>query len=376
MPDTIIPETLHESERCDHCFLQVSCGSTLDDLFLCPSCLSRCAVCSFCENAAPRVWNTVGDDTICRSCIRLYGYELCGGCHDYARGLTDTAYGDSRVCRSCAINDYWSCDGCGVLIDEDDYCTDCAESANENPGGIFDYSYKPAPIFHGDGPLYLGAELEITVPWRRTADCVGIAYRHLGSLGYVKEDSSIGCGFEIVTHPMTHEWATENFPWRMLDDLEQVGCDGENNGLHIHLSRAGFSSPGHIFRWMKLLHRNAEAVQRIARRSCEEWAAFTTHDRVNAKHYAKGATGARYRAINTQNRDTFELRVFASSLNRQEVAAAFALAAASVEYTRDLQVTDLLTRDGWGWAAFLDWSTHHAGYAALTQEWQELACAC
>jgi RNA-directed DNA polymerase len=40
-----------------------------------------------------------------------------------------------------------------------------------------------------------------------TCDC-----GHLGRLGYLKADSSIGTGFEIVTHPMSYDWAMANFP--------------------------------------------------------------------------------------------------------------------------------------------------------------------
>jgi hypothetical protein len=70
-------------------------------------------------------------------------------------------------------------------------------------------------------------------------------------------------------------------------------------------------------------------------------------------------------AVNTQNKDTLELRVFASSLDPALVKAALAFAAASVEYTRD-PVNPL------GWDDFARWVSTRADYAPLTRELRRL----
>jgi hypothetical protein len=152
----------------------------------------------------------------------------------------------------------------------------------------------------------------------------------------------------IVTHPMSYPWALRHFPWDMLAERAQAGATGEDAGLHVHVSREGFTGPAHVYRWMKLLHRNAAQVTTLARRDSWEWAAFTESDRRHVKDYAKGTRGAaRYRAINTLPNHIFEVRVFASSLDRREVQAALGLAAASVEYTRDLSVADIAQAGDW-----------------------------
>lgn len=88
---------------------------------------------------------------------------------------------------------------------------------------------------------------------------------------------------------------------------------------------------------MTLLYRNRDQVIALARRRSDEYAAFTDENWRKAKYSAVGARGdSRYRAINTRNEHTFELRIFASSLVAQAVAAALGLAAASMEYTRTL----------------------------------------
>src|SRR5439155_8451606 len=121
-------------------------------------------------------------------------------------------------------------------------CDDCRD--DEDRGGlVYDYSYKPVPVFHGIGPLFLGPEIEVQTPHDRDWECAELACNHLGSLGYLKTDSSINGGFEIVTHPMSYPWAIENFPWHMLTQLDGMGCyASESTGIHVHVSRAAFGS--------------------------------------------------------------------------------------------------------------------------------------
>jgi hypothetical protein len=94
------------------------------------------------------------------------------------------------------------------------------------------------------------------------------------------------------------------------------------------------------------------------------------------RDYAKDASGRRYQAINTCPRDTFELRIFASSLTAQEVQAALALAAASVDYTSALTVADITQRDGWDWETFARWVNEQPQYAPLSREMERLSCVC
>ncbi|MEV7230897.1 hypothetical protein AB0M79_28315 [Polymorphospora sp. NPDC051019] len=298
----------------------------------------------------------------------------------------------STVCETCRDAYYWQCSQCdgwnrdgaycgNDCCPEDCVCDDCcpADYDDGDRGGlVFDYDYRPRPIFHGTGPLFLGPEIEIATPGHRDWSCAELANSHLGRLGYLKNDSSIDGGFEIVTHPMSYRWAMDNFPWRMLDELAAAGCEATNRtGIHVHVSRDGFTSPSHVYRWMKFIYRNERQVTTLARRTSREWAAFTDDDRRAVKDYAKGTRGyARYRAINTGNSDTFELRIFASSLDPRQVQAALGFAAASVEYTRALTAHDIARDGGWTWPAFVDWLTARPAYAPLTQQLEALACVC
>ena len=156
----------------------------------------------------------------------------------------------------------------------------------------------------------------------------------------------------------------------MLAELERLGGDGAGVGLHVHVSRAGFDSAAHVYRWMKLLHRNRDQLISLARGDPDHWAAFTDKDRAEIVHYAAGGReGAqRYRAINVLNEHTFELRIFASSLDPREVQAALAFVEATVEYSRQLSVADVVARSGWDWSAFRAWLVGQPEYAPLARE--------
>jgi hypothetical protein len=169
----------------------------------------------------------------------------------------------------------------------------------------------------------------------------------------------------------------------MLPALADAGAEAtDKTGIHVHLSRAGFDGPSHIFRWLKFIYRNQPAVTALARRADSPWAEFHDDDRRAVKDYAKGSHGYyRYRAINTLNPDTFELRVFASSLQPVQVQAALGFAAASVEYTRHLSVAAIVRDDAWAWPAFTDWLPGRPEYAPLLAQAGALtgrgpACAC
>jgi hypothetical protein len=60
----------------------------------------------------------------------------------------------------------------------------------------------------------------------------------------------------------------------------------------------------------------------------------------------------RYSAVNTQNRDTLELRFFRGTMNPSGVLSALDLTQAIVEYTRELRLDDVkLGALTWDWFA-------------------------
>ena len=186
----------------------------------------------------------------------------------------------------------------------------------------------------------------------------------------------------MVTHPMSYEWAMAKFPWDLLPALRQradATTVPQENGIHIHVGRDGFDGPEHLYRWMKLWYRNPNDVQRLARRQSGEWSSFNPTQREGQLRHVKsfGKPGYdryedptamnRYAAINTTNKDTLEVRVFASTLRPRRAQAALQLVAGTVEYARELTAEQVCHRHGWEWAAFMSYAKDH-GYDALVAE--------
>lgn len=364
----------------------------------------------------------------CVGCLMRSRYRECQACHRYTTRPTRSVNADDETINTCqqCRNDNFpvNCNGCGVGLAEsiairdvssNEYCPNCRDTyltecqschqlnvqhgapcpCGETPvcdcydcqwtrrqqversssSYVHDYSYRPEANFHGKGPLFLGMELEM-----ETGDFDDEAREVIkdsctSDLCYLKSDGSINSGFELVTHPMSYSWALEHFPWEMLTSLKNAGASTHDKvGIHVHLSRKGFKSPTHIFKWMKFIYRNSAKVTRIAGRQSFEWASFDPDDRTNIKYYCKGQHGrARYRAVNTQNDQTFELRVFRSSLDPHEVKAFLGFADASVKYTRDLTATEILN-GAWDWSSFYAWLADKPEYTDLRERMEELSC--
>ena len=332
------------------------------------------------EHSYPRAGHY--GEFMCRGCVESLEYVECLNCREFEcpccviRAVDD--YRDRPYCSSCASDAFTQCEGCSDWYRDaayGGYCDDCRPESEWDDdddedsycGLINDWDYTPYLTFYGDGPTYLGMELEVSINGDRMAAAAAVTDR--SDAIYLKSDSSIDYGFEMVTHPCSHEYFANTFDWGVLDDLARHGGDGYGNGIHVHVSRKAFDSPAHTFRWMRLIYRNAAAVSAVARRNPNQWGSFTSHKIARFKDFAKGdkRSSERYSAINVQNDATFEVRVFRGSLNKQEVMAALDLVAASVEYTRNLTVPAIMN-GGWTWPGFMAWVKDDGRYPALVAE--------
>ena len=262
---------------------------------------------------------------------------------------------------------------------------------DEDSNWLMNYSFTPTPLIfrraHGedkDKTPYFGMEIEMTSNCTEQENRLGNQIGLENRLLYFKADGSVD-GFEMVTHPMTAKWAADNFPWDVVEVMAEAGASvsRNDNGLHIHVSRAGFTDEAHLYRWLKFWYRNQDEVINIAGRDGAHWGTFDpdqrelhgTHLKAHAKIRHSPATarplrssecGPRYCAINLQNEKTVEVRIFASTTNASVLRTRFELVAASVEYTRDLPVGKIM-KGGWKWDSFMLWLDEH------TRDYQELA---
>lgn len=340
----------------------------------------------------------VNDDLLCEDC-RIY----CESCDQYQRSEgSQYVERGGTYCEYCAENETFWCDSCDTLYSSNcnsyhlsdignywcegcaehnaTWCDDCDEYYRDSCGNdcdtggrlVHDYSYKPDPVFYGDDKLYFGLELEMEI---RSGDILNSAEYvkdKVGEFVYLKQDSSINSGgyngFELVSHPATLAYHTNNSAlWHTLDYLrEHEGArswDAKSCGIHIHINRNGFKGGAHTHRFLTLIYKNAEQMMRLAGRKStyakfnDCWQ-FNEYDKpyFSLKHkllpdergYLNNSE--RYSAVNTNNRHTLELRFFRGTTNPSGVLSAIELAHASVEYTRDLTLSDVkLGALTWDW---------------------------
>ena len=351
-------------------------------------------MCSYCGNThAPDSdeWVSYGDGVLCDDCA-----SSCDSCCDIGVREEMTWASDQMYCEDCASNHLFWCDNCDTHYDHNVesmtsagnriYCETCRDrelsycerhEEYEHDGDLCDqdssddsdddeeevlhsYSYKPDPIFQGVDKhgLYLGWELETVPKANRSFDKIASArYAHesLAGLAYLKHDSSIREGFEIVTHPFAHNKIREfDTYWETIETLRQDhymrSWDTENCGFHIHISRAGFNGGAHLHRFLKLIYGNAEMMAKLGGRKSNDYADWSDVWQKNDygvphRSYAKkvkGTYSSRHSAVNTTNEHTIELRFFRGTMNKSSILAHLDLAHACVEYTRDLRSRDVI----------------------------------
>jgi hypothetical protein len=353
-----------------------------------PVCADCKLICERCDNVGTvnDDHHDVNGDIWCDSCTQNRAY-WCESCQEY------NAYGTSYIvdrqeswCEGCTNDAYW-CDDC------DEWNADGCDSCSDANGNriVHDYNYRPDAIFHSTDKnerLFFGIEIEVEAG--KNYELASMRAHQLEGidLAYLKSDGSLNHGFEIVTHPMSHDFFKNEAQelWNTLEELRTQdpykvrAWDTNTCGLHIHISRTGFSSGSHMHRFLNLVYSNQDFYEKLAGRSSEQWAKFSdimVNDYARDRHgniieddhgFARTVTtrtfkrklgyrgSDRYSAVNTNNSETLEMRIFRGSVNSETIKAQLDLAHASVEYTRTINANDVingaLTTDSFMWYIF------------------------
>jgi hypothetical protein len=339
---------------------QVSYGTDM----VCDDCVR---VCEHCDDIGTEndFFPIVDGERWCESCVNNYAH-WCDSCEEYSQESTYWIRDrGSSWCSDCASNNAVWCEDC------DEYYESGCEECNSNKV-IHDYSYRPDPIFHSTDKnerLFFGIEIEMEA---RNSFREASEYAHQLEgleMAYLKYDGSLACGFELVTHPMSHDFLKNEAHdlFRVLTGLRdtyKVASWGTNTcGVHIHISRTGFNGGPHMHRFLNLVYSNQALYEALAGRSSTRWAKF---DDVEVMNYERDADGRRvldewgnrvykkhrsftlklennrqsdrYSAVNTQNAHTLEIRIFKGTTKPETIKSHIDLAHASVEYTRTLSV--------------------------------------
>ena len=273
---------------------------------------------------------------LCEDCLRRETF-ICRDCGD-RHWNDDSADGD--LCQTCYDEDYVRCERCDAVIHYDDACYHEDEEYHDHPYCrdcfdmdeiIHDYYYKPEPIFYGDGPRYLGVELELDDGGENefcASKLLEIANNGCERM-YIKHDGSLDDGFECVTHPMTLDYHINQMPWRAI--LNKAVAKGYLShqagtcGLHVHISRNALGAnyeeqEATIAKILYFYEKFWNEILTFSRRTesqAEHWARRYGGGIINPKEtlkHAKNSHMGRYAAVNLENEATIEMRIFRGTL--------------------------------------------------------------
>ncbi len=310
---------------------------------------------------------------VCGHCARA-NYTYCCDCNYwYERHDIWASDNNGRnVCVNC--KDAWTvCEDCDALIYRDSvrtvrghaYCSYCA--VNHHTGVIHNYSYKPEPEFqyrssdNENTALTFGVEKEVDFGDDRLTLADDLCDLHLPM--YLKNDGSLEDeGLEIVTHPCSLAYHMYEFRWAEVDRICRNNGyeDGAyTTGLHIHVGRKQMGktnaerdiAAGNL---VLLVNRLWDKLVTFSRRDedrLEEWAqcpcvsVYHKDDEELTEEALCSRDDGRYQAVNLQNRNTVEIRIFKGTLKRETTIAAIQLVSNLTKYAMTHTPTECTTAE-------------------------------
>ncbi len=349
--------------------------------------MSNLIKCSMCgnlhemENCITVNQNSNQEMYVCDSCIRDRSlFFKCIECGEYyTQNFLWGSFQGEDVCMNCS-SEYFVCPNCTEVChtservyytrSDEEICSSCMEDrCGDISNLIEDYYYKPTPIFYGesDENCYLGVELEVdntSGDYDNKLICMAaeqLLDDYCEKL-YLKRDGSLTRGFEIVTHPCTLDYHYSRLEWQEIMEICKDGTlyshDTDTCGLHIHLSRSFFGKSQetqdlHISKLLILVSKFYDShLLKFSRRRLSElrWCSniqidyedtddeFTIVDKMKQLK-SKG----RYVAVNLENTNTIEFRLFKGTLNFNTFMASLQLVVELSRYAKRTELKNIPT---------------------------------
>ena len=221
--------------------------------------------------------------------------------------------------------------------------------------------------------LAIGTEYELdNFPWNESLDDVSdelqAAMQDTDGRTLIKceSDGSLGHGFECISYPATLGCHRTSYGWEKFFDIVTRHRAGvENNGMHVHVSRAGLGNSERaqelcIAKLVYMLDTFTQSLGRLAGRSYARtrWcypnrADIQKNDRSDIAIYKakktsySGDRDTRYRALNLTNSSTVEFRIFGVDYNREHFLARLELCEWMVTVCKSHTFTDI-----YDWTSF------------------------
>lgn len=286
---------------------------------ICVECEEHFIECDFCYEVLADV-----------ECHLFNGQVFCEDCYTDLVEICDNCRGETMresmlmidschlVCEDCFETWYFVCENCGEVwhIDDrdpdsaDNVCTWCADEREEL---IERYSHTVPRVFYGEAP-YFGLEIELECKKGGVDNIAKVAKERAPLEINLKEDGSLEEGFEIVTQPASLGYLQELELESYLKALRDAGArahDTSTCGLHVHVSRDGLSENQEI-KLAILVYSQQRFFTDLARRRPNSYCKYKDLKDKDPEKLNKNWD--RHEALNFNNKDTIEFRLFRGTL--------------------------------------------------------------
>ena len=316
-------------------------------------------------------WVESEEIQICPSCYdaRYASCTVCGSIH---RVSDMQEYDGEYYCNRHFEETFTTCDECGEIIPIDDahdidgynYCDSCYE---EKRGSIFSWHDDKVRYHVNNMPgedylneITIGIEHEVGCYEGRAGEYSNELYDIMNAERgtydnmYICNDSSVE-GFEIISQPMTIRYFNEVYFPKYLEAFEYMkshNFTGEDEGgMHIHF-RIPCLNKNMVARLNNIIYGTMDDIEiltRISRRTCssfERWC--DARDRKYSTQEILDRFGSPdrtpiYKAVDGRNvtlnwdssrTETYELRMFNSTIDVQEYLASVEFVIALTDFVR------------------------------------------
>ncbi len=314
------------------------------------------------------------DDDYCFDCYNRK-FTRCYSCEREVPINDSFRFGSHRYCESCFDDEFTDCDDCGSTIRRDDaycqndrtVCSDCYSNMSEYihehhewDGRLLFYDDRGiCERGEQDNVLYLGVELETDNYGDKHQAAERLYDLSCGEDKFhLEEDGSLDDGIEIITQPATLKYHKENIGWDRITRAV-LGNGGKSHdtstcGLHIHFNSSYFGSrydecvlkllylvERFWFKFVKFSRRSEYTLDKWAKRYGDDgFDKYITREQQHRKVDSTKRMG-RYFAVNIENSNTVEIRMFRGTLKVSTIIASLQFVDFLVRFINEATIEDL-----------------------------------
>ena len=358
--------------------------TTHDNRIICENCYESngYCICERCGKVIDEYHIVYIQDTeeyVCDDCADENYYQCmeCGEWYSSDKIITDTE--GQHLCEDCYSNNYYTCALCGEFVRDSDsyldtisdeiYCEYCysneigsrvINSYHSNDDWTVHCTENEYNDYMSD-KLTLGLEIEVA----GDATCAeGFMDKVDNDLIYLERDGSVD-GFEIITQPMTRQYATGIFTDKMskgFEFLKEHNFKGHNaGGIHIHvrLPYDNIDFMSCILKLKKLLYNLPTNMQDLLllitqRRldNLKRWSNNMYYRKLTLQNCT--LQDNRYELLNMDSRtQTLEFRMFNSSLRTERIMKNIEVVLSLLDYVDTYYTVEMYDKNLFTWLDYV-----------------------